>query len=136
MAGINRGILKQVICESSEPVLVVHLGSNDWPVVLGNKAFSELGSKESEGKPFADVVEALIGRDLALEISETLRSREETSFPIEIGSHEFLLMLKPLLLPKEDRANYYAVYVPGCTRARLGSRITRKKFAVTRTVHA
>lgn len=113
MAGINRGILRQVICESSEPVLLVHLGNNDWPVVLANKAFSELGGKESEGKPFADVVEALIGRDLALEISETLRSREETSFPIEIGSHEFLLMLKPLLLPKEDRAHYYAVYFRG-----------------------
>ncbi|HNP34617.1 MAG TPA: GGDEF domain-containing protein [Woeseiaceae bacterium] len=113
MKAINRTILKQVIGEFSEAVLIVHLGHNDWPVVLANRAFFEIGGEDCVEQPFADVIEQLLGRDLALEISETLRSRQETSYPITLGSRELLLKLKPLALANEPRANYYAVFFRG-----------------------
>jgi diguanylate cyclase (GGDEF)-like protein len=52
----------------------------------------------------------MVGRELALEISEAVRSKQETSFPVERGGREFLLMLKPLSLPGENRTTFYAAF--------------------------
>ena len=109
MKSINRKILEQVISTIAEPVLIVRVDHNDWPVALANPAFASIGGDEALNKPFADVVEDLVGRDLALEISESLRSQQETNFPVEIGGREYLLVLKPLLLPNEEKPRFYAV---------------------------
>lgn len=122
MKAIERAILEQVIDAMAEPVMIVRLDDNDWPVVLSNAACSSIGSKDSLRQPFADVIEALVGRDLALEISESFRTRQETSFPVETGGNEYLLTLKPLSLPDEDSARFYAVlWRGGSGRAGLGS---------------
>ena len=113
MKSINRKILEQVVAASAEPVMIVRLDHTDWPVVLANAAFAAIGGDESLQKPFADVIEELVGRDLALEISESLRSREETSFPVEVGGREYLLGLKPLSLPNDKDPRFYAVFWRG-----------------------
>jgi diguanylate cyclase (GGDEF)-like protein len=82
-------------------------------VVRATKAYNDIAGDDAERKPFADVIEQLLGRELAIEISETLRSREETSYPVSIGSRELLLKLKPLALANEDRPNYYAAFFRG-----------------------
>lgn len=110
LKAVNRIILEQVIAATTEPLLVVRIDQPDWPVVLVNPAFESISSAEVLKKPFADVIEELAGRELALEVSETVRSQQETSLPIESNSREYLLVLRPLRLPNEDNARFYAAY--------------------------
>jgi diguanylate cyclase (GGDEF)-like protein len=110
---INRKILEQVIEASAEPLVIVRVDHPDWPVVLSNQAFDSIGGEDTRRQPFADVVEQLVGRELALEISETVRSQQETSFPVELGGKEYLLALKPLALASESDARFYVAYWRG-----------------------
>ncbi len=110
MSEIDREILEQLIGATIEPLVLVRIDQPDWPVVLSNPAFETLGLDEVPGKPFADVIEELAGRELALEVSESVRSQQETSFPVESSNREYLLVLKPLRLPDEESARYYAAY--------------------------
>ena len=108
---LTRDVLQQLIDSSAEPVFVARIDHPDWPVVLSNPAFAAIsGDSEVLKKPLADVVEQLVGRDLALEISETVRGGHESSIAVELGSKEFLLVLKPLQSEKGDGAQHYAVY--------------------------
>lgn len=110
LKAINRKILEQIIAATTEPLLVVRIDQPDWPVVLANPAFDSISSETVVKKPFADVVEELAGRELALEVSETVRSQQETSLPIESNNREYLLVLRPLSLANEDAARFYAVF--------------------------
>jgi diguanylate cyclase (GGDEF)-like protein len=89
---------------------VARIDKSDWPVVLANPAFENIGSDDVLNKPFADVIEGLAGRDIAIEVSESVRSQQETSFPVESNSREYLLAIKPLRLPNEESARFYAAY--------------------------
>lgn len=110
MKAPNRHILEQVIAATTEPLLVARIDQSDWPVVLANPAFESLGGEESLGQPFADVVEEIAGREIAIEASESVRAEQETSFPVESNGREYLLVLKPLVLANEDTARFYAAY--------------------------
>ncbi|MGI9236683.1 MAG: GGDEF domain-containing protein [Woeseiaceae bacterium] len=110
MKALNKQILEQVIAATTEPLLVARIDQSDWPVVLANPAFESLGREDGLTRPFADVIEELAGREIAIEVSESVRSQQETSFPVESNGREFLLVIKPLLLPKEDSARFYAAY--------------------------
>ena len=83
MQSVNRKILELVIAATTEPLLVVRIDQPNWPVVLKNSAFASITEEQVLKKPFADVIEELMGRELALEVSETVRSQQETSLPIE-----------------------------------------------------
>lgn len=113
MSDIEKHMLEQALDASGEPLLLVRVDHPDWPVVLHSDAFAALGGDAALDKPFADVIERLAGRDLALEVSRTLRSREETSFPVEISGREYLLVLKPLGRNADAGARYYAVFFRG-----------------------
>lgn len=110
MKAINRKILEQVIAATTEPLLVVRIDQPDWPVVLANPAFASITGDEVLKKPFADVIEELTDRELALEVSETVRSQHEASLPIESNSREYLLALRPLSLPNEESARFYVAF--------------------------
>ena len=110
MATVKPEILEQVIAASAEPVVVARIDHPDWPVELLNAAFERFSGEGAAGAPFADVIEQLVGRELALEISEAVRSRTETSLPVEIGGRDYLLSLKPLPLPGQAEASYYAAF--------------------------
>jgi len=110
MKSINRKILEQVIAASAEPLVIVRVDHPDWPVALTNSAFESIGGKDIRNKPFADVVEQLIGRNLTLEISEAIRSKDETTVPTELGGREYLLALRPLMLASEKAPRFYAAY--------------------------
>lgn len=118
---INRKILKQVIESSAEPLIIVRVDHPDWPVELSNPAFESIAGEDTRAQAFADVIEQLVGRELALEISETVRSKQETSFPVELGGKEYLLALKPLQLPNEKDARFYVAYWRGGGGAVAGS---------------
>ncbi len=117
MKPVKRNILEQVLAGTTEPLLIVRIDQPDWPVVLANPAFGSICSDDVLNKPFADVVEDLGGRDLALEVSESVRSQRETSFPVESNSREYLLVLKPLLQGEDDTASWYAAYWRSSTGA-------------------
>lgn len=110
MKPVDREILEQVISATTEPLILVRIDQPDWPVVLANPAFQGISDDDVLNKPFADVIEDLAGRELALEVSESVRSQQETSFPVESNSREYLLVLKPMLLPKQESARFYAAY--------------------------
>jgi diguanylate cyclase (GGDEF)-like protein len=113
MKKLKRKVLEQLILGSAEPVLVARIDQPDWPVVLCNTAYEALaGDRSSVNEPFADVIEELVGRDLALEISETVRAGHETSIAIEHGGREYLLVLKPLQT-KDSNASFYVAYWRG-----------------------
>ena len=107
MEPVNRKVLEQVLAGTIEPVLVVRIDQPDWPVALSNPAFASIGG-DVRGQAFADVIEGLGGRDLALEVSEAVRSGQETSFPMEVGSREYLLVLKPV--SPDEEVSHYAAY--------------------------
>lgn len=117
MADVGREILEQVLAGSSEPLLVVRVDQPDWPVAFANSAFASINGNEVVNTPFADVIEAMAGRDLALEVSESVRSGEETSFPMETGSREYLLVLKPMRSSDEETPGCYAAYWRASTDA-------------------
>jgi diguanylate cyclase (GGDEF)-like protein len=110
MKTVSRKILEQVIAATTEPVLVIRVDQPNWPVVLANPAFATISRDDVVEQPFADVIEALAGRELALEVSETVRAQDETSLPIESNSREFLLALRPLKVNDEETASFYAVF--------------------------
>ncbi len=110
MKPVNREILEQVILASADPVLVVRIDHPDWPVELCNPAFAAVDAADVLGRPFADVIEHLVGREVALEVSESLRTKRETSLPLEINGREYLLALKPLSLPDGAGASYFAAF--------------------------
>lgn len=110
---INRKILEQVVQASAEPLVIVQVDHPDWPVVLSNAAFDSIGGEDTRKKPFADVIEQLVGRELALEISESVRSQHETSFPVELGGREYLLALKPLSEKGQSDARFYIAFWRG-----------------------
>ena len=110
---VNRKMLEQIIAASAEAMMVVRLDRTDWPVVMVNPAFESIAGDEVIRKPFADVIEELLGRESALEISEILRSRQESSYPIEVGGREYLLGLKPLLSADDEDPRFFAVFWRG-----------------------
>lgn len=113
MKPVNRKILEQVIAATAEPLLIVRIDHPDWPVILTNPAFDRLRGTDAARQPFADIAEQLCGRELALEVSETLRAKEEMSFPVETGGREYLLALKPLQLGTEAVPRFYAAFWRG-----------------------
>lgn len=110
MKSLNRNILEQIIAATTDPLVVVRVDQPDWPVVLANPAFERIGRKDILKKPFADVVEELAGRDIAIEVSESVRSQQETSFPVEFNNREYLLVIKPLVLPKDKSARFFSAF--------------------------
>ena len=109
----DREVLAQLIESSAEPIIVARIDHPDWPVVLSNGAFGSLTDfLPVANKPLADVIENLVGRELALEISETIRGGHETTIAVELGSREYLLVLKPLGSGKDD-AKFYGAYWRG-----------------------
>ncbi len=114
MKTLQRKILEQLVEGSSEPVVVARIDRPDWPVVLCNPAFDAISGQKSTLKcPFADVVEQLVGRELALEISESVRSGQETSFPVELSGREYLLVLRPISQGDEKNIKFFAAYWRG-----------------------
>jgi diguanylate cyclase (GGDEF)-like protein len=111
MKKLKRKTLNQLIAGSAEPLIVVQIDRPEWPVVLCNPAFEAIAGEQSAiHRPFADVVEQLLGRELAVEVSEILRSGQETSITVELHHHEYLLVLRPVSPGDENDARYYAAY--------------------------
>ena len=110
MTDVNSRILEQALAGTAEPLLVVSVDQPNWPVAFANQAFAAVSDSATVGEPFADVVEKLAGRELALEVSEAVRTRQELSLPIEVGPREFLLALRPLNSSSDGDADFFAAY--------------------------
>ena len=110
MKSLNRHILEQIIAATTEPLVVARIDQSDWPVVLANPAFESIGREDVLQKPFADVVEEIAGREIAIEVSESVRSQQEMSFPVESNHREYLLVIKPLRHADEETPRFYAAY--------------------------
>ena len=97
MKALPNDVLLELIGGAAEPLIVARVDRPDWPVAFCNQAFQELASgAPRDGKPFADVIERLLGRELAVEISEAVRAGQKTTLPVEAKGREFLLSLTPL----------------------------------------
>ena len=111
MKKLKKELLEQLLQGTSEPLLVARVDHPDWPVALSNDAFDELADNDGVlGQPLADVIENLAGRDLALEISETVRGGHDTTIAVEHGSRDYLLVLRPMRARGARNATHYAAY--------------------------
>lgn len=107
---VEAAVLQQVIDASAEPVMIVRLDRTDWPVEFANAAFKSITADEVVARPFAEVIEPLVGRELALEMSESLRSGDETGFSLEVGTTEYLVSLLPVAAAGDDAPHYSALF--------------------------
>jgi len=110
VTSLSREILEKVVQASAEPLLIARMDHPEWPVVFSNTAFESIGGTDVRGKPFADVVEQLVGRDLAVEIAESLRSQQETSFSLELSGRDYLLALRPLQTGTDSVPQFYVAF--------------------------
>lgn len=109
MTAIKRSVLEQLIAATSEPLLLAQVDQADWPVAHCNPAFEALADRNGLLKePVTDVIEALHGREAARELSETIRSGQESSIPLELAGRQWLLVLKPLRDDAKGGVRYYA----------------------------
>ena len=114
MKPLQRKILQQLIDGAAEPLVVARVDQADWPVVMCNPAFDSIAvGDDSRSRPLADVVEAMLGRDLTIDLGEAIRQQEETTMPVELGGREYLLSLKPLELGNGRQVRYCACYWRG-----------------------
>ena len=63
-----------------------------------------------DGTPLADVIEELAGRELAVEVSLAVRSKQDTIIPVELHGREYSLNLRPLAFDVESGEEYFAAY--------------------------
>lgn len=109
MPTINRTILEQLVACSGEPILLTRVDQSEWPIVLANPAFEAFADRsELLNVPVADLVESLHGRDAARELSETIRSGQASTIPIDARGRNWLLVLKPIRDDSMGSARYYA----------------------------
>ena len=111
MKTLEHGILTELILGSGEPLMVARIDHPEWPIVFVNPAMEAIGGDNAPlDASFADVMEQLVGRDLAMEISEAARAALETTIAVEHGGRDFLLVMRPLAAEGEEGARYYATY--------------------------
>ena len=97
MSALDSAVLEALLAASVEPLLVAALDRPDWPVVFSNPAFDALGGESvPTDRPLADVVERLVGRELAVEVSEAVRTSQPTSIPLEWHKRDYLLVVQPV----------------------------------------
>ncbi len=96
MSEISAKVLREVVDASAEPVLVVRTDHPDWPVRFANSACRELARGVPLDGAFADVVEALFGRDVALDVAEAIRSGEMTRLAVDHAGSEVVIVVRPL----------------------------------------
>lgn len=109
MTAVPRKILLSLVGASAEPLLLARIDRPEWPIELANAAFEMLDVETNPvGQPFADVIERLVGRELALEVSETLRAGEDSTIPVETRGREYLLALQPIPDGKKESGYFVA----------------------------
>ena len=112
MAEIPNDTLLELIAASSEPVLLIRVDSPDWPIELANPAFQALSEGvEPLNKPFPDVIQPMIGKEMTREASAALRTLEAATIPVDVSSREFLLTLLPIRQADGSPAAYCAAYL-------------------------
>jgi len=111
MGEIPADVLLAAIGGSTEPLVIVSVDDPDWPVLLANPAFEGLADgREALQAPFPDVIEPLIGREMTREAGAALRARRQATFPVDVGSREYLLTLLPMPAIDGDLCAHFAVY--------------------------
>jgi diguanylate cyclase (GGDEF)-like protein len=101
VSALDPDVLEALLGASVEPLLVAALDRPEWPVVFSNPAFDALGGETiPRDRPLADVVERLGGRELAVEVSEAIRTSKATSIPLEWHKRDYLLVVQPIASPR------------------------------------
>lgn len=133
MSDLDPEILEALLAASAEPLLLAALDRPEWPVVFSNPAFESLaGDRSPSGRPLADVVEQLVGRELAVEVSESVRTSQTTSIPLEWHKRDYLLVVQPLSSPQGTR--HCALYWRGGAGAAGGSELQQALMRARRRI--
>ena len=113
--------LKALVDASAEPMLLFRTQQADWPVILANPAFVALGVgpggpesdtsaiEQLQPAPFAEIIDKLVGRESALEVSEAVRSGRPSSISVDAVGRECLMVLKPIDDPGDSAGRCMAV---------------------------
>lgn len=121
MSSLSAIALRALVDASAEPMLLFRTQQADWPVVMANPAFAKLGvgpgeadgdvspEVELQPPPFAEIIDKLVGRESALEVSEAVRSGRANSISVNVNGRECLLILRPVDDPGDSGGQYMAV---------------------------
>ena len=113
MKALQQRVLLELVSASDEPVLVANVAKPDWPIAFSNPAFDTMSGLDGggiKGKPFADIVEGLLSREAALDVSAAVRAGEAVTMHVELDKHAFQLKLTPLHTSKTGPVQYYAAF--------------------------
>ena len=102
--------LLQVLANTGEPLLIVSLDKPDWPIVFANDAFRAISKEGANSESFADLLDGLLGREMAMDISDALRARRESTFAVDFAGREYLLTLTLPTDEGSDEQRYCAVF--------------------------
>lgn len=121
MTSLSPVALRALVDASTEPMLLFRTQQADWPVVMANPAFVKLGvgpggpggefspEVELQPPPFAELIDKLVGRESALEVSEAVRSGRANTISVNANGRECLLTLRPIDDPGDSGGQYMAV---------------------------
>ncbi len=109
MDRLSKHHLLQVLADIGEPLLIVSLDKPDWPIVFANDAFTAIAKDASTSDCFADLMDRILGREMAIDISDALRARRESTFAVDLVGREYMLTLKLPTDEGSDDARYCAV---------------------------
>ncbi len=121
MSTLSSIALRALVDASAEPMLLFRTEQADWPVVMANPAFVKLGAgpgdpdddasvdADLQPLPFAELIDKLVGRESALEVSEAVRSGRASTISVDVNGRECLLVLKPVDDPGDSGGQYMAV---------------------------
>lgn len=96
MTTLSHDILLDALAVSGEPTLLVQVDVPDWPVVFSNLAFESAGRHCEPNEPLGELLDELFGRELAADVSDAMRARAESAFPVELGGRDLMLTLRML----------------------------------------
>lgn len=102
--------LLQILADSAEPLLIVRLDMPDWPIVFSNAAFEAITRSRAESEFFGDLLDQLLGREKAMEVSDAMHARRASTFAVDIAGREHMLTLKLLDDADSEEIRYCAVY--------------------------
>ncbi len=96
MTSLSHDILLDALAVSGEPTLLVQVDVPDWPVVFSNLAFESAGRHCEPNEPLGELLDQLFGRELAADVSDAIRTRADSAFPVELGGRDLMLTLRML----------------------------------------
>ena len=108
MSDISADVLRSIVEQSAEPIVVLDVDDADWPVAIANPAFVEIAGEDVLSRPFNELIANLVSRTSALDVSEAVRGHQSIGVPVDLSGRDYLLAIRPV--DGADGRSHVAIY--------------------------